>query len=179
MRRFAAGLATALALGLLPAATATATVSAPALLSADHSRPSLDSSYGSGNFGNWRVDEFGLPFFRYTIDEATDPRARLPELAGATQAQHQVGNDHIKGMAYNDGFTQFWSQDRIPQWANLYQAASNHYAGGYGYLDVDGKVLSTSYLDRPKGSSETRDFGVGYARRRLAADWAVVADRSR
>jgi len=150
--------------------------SVPAPLSTDRSTVDLASTYGSGNFGQWAVDQFGLPYYRYELDESTDPRARQPELAGATQAQHQVGNDHIKGMAYNDGYTQFWSQDRLSQWANLYQAASEHYAGGWGYLNVAGKVASTMYLDRPRGSAFRRDFGVGYYRRRLVADGIEVSD---
>ena len=88
----------AVALALSPAA--------PPPLSQDHRPAAVDSAYGSGSFGRWGVDEWGLPRFRYEIDETTDPRAKQPELAGGTLAQHQVGNDHIKGMAYNDGFTQ-------------------------------------------------------------------------
>ena len=96
----------------------------PAPLSADHSPVDINSTYGSGDFGQWGVDQFGLPVYRYSDDEATDPNAKQPELAGGTQAQHQVGNDHIKGMAFNDGYTEFWSQDRLSQWANLYQPSN-------------------------------------------------------
>ncbi len=148
----------------------------PPPLSGDTSPSDLSSTYGSGHFGRWGVDTFGLPFYSYEIDEATDPIAKQPELAGGTQAQHQLGNDHIKGMAYNDGYTQFWSQDRLPQWANLYQPASHHYAGGWGYLNVAGRVASTMYLDRPAGAVYTRQFGVGYDRRHLVADGIDVSD---
>jgi hypothetical protein len=162
------------AMAVAPAAARAAT--APAPLSADTSTPSIASSYGSGSFGHWLGDSFGLPVFDYSADETTDPDAKQPELAGGTSAQHQLGNDHIKGMAYNDGYTQFWSQDRLAQWANLYQASSNHYAGGWGYLDVGGKVASTMYLDRPAGSDFTRTFGVGYYHRHLVADGIDVSD---
>jgi len=159
-----------------PARAATGHAIAPPPLSADTAPADVNSTYGSGDFGRWGVDEFGLPFYSYDIDEATDPMAEQPELAGATQAQHQLGNDHIKGMAYNDGYTQLWSQDRLSQWANLYQASSNHFAGGWGYLNVAGKVASTMYLDRPAGSAYTREFGVGYYRRHLVADGIDVSD---
>jgi hypothetical protein len=79
-------------------------------------------------------------------------------------------------MAYNDGYTEFWSQDRLSQWANLYQASSQHYAGGWGYLNVAGHTASTMYLDRPAGSNFTRVFGVGYYRRHLVADGIDVTD---
>jgi hypothetical protein len=160
-----------LALALTGAADA-----APPALSRDHSQPSLASAYGSGSFGRWQVDAFGLPVYHYTADEQRDRFARQPELGGATRAQHQVGNDHIKGMAYNDGYTQFWSQDRLAQWANVYAPRSRHYAGGYGYLNVGGKAISTLYLDRPAGSRTEREFGVGYYHRMLDADRVRVTE---
>src|SRR3954447_26574324 len=127
----------------------------------------LRSSYGSGNFGRWETDALGLPRFRYDVDESQDPRAKQPELAGGTLAQHQLGNDHIVANAYNDGHTQFWSQDREPQWANLYQPDGRHWSGGYGYLNVGGRVLSTNYADAT--GKPLCWFGVGYYRRDLRA----------
>src|SRR4051812_45481662 len=64
-------------------------------LSSDPSRPSIRSSFGSGSFGHWAVDNFKLPAYRYTIDEETAPQAKQPELNGKTDAWHQVGNDHV------------------------------------------------------------------------------------
>ena len=78
-----------------------------------------------------------LPDYNYTADELTDLDAKQPELDGSSAAQHQVGNDNIKGMAFNDGYTEFWDQDLESQWANLYQPTDRHYAGGYGYLNVN------------------------------------------
>ena len=75
----------AVALSLARAARA---ASAP--LSADSSSPSIASSYGSGSFGRWKVDSFGMPFYLYTADEQTDTEARQPELDGATRAQHEL-----------------------------------------------------------------------------------------
>ena len=129
---------------------------APPPLSTDRSSPSIASTYGSGIFGTWQVDRFGLPTYRYTMDEQTDPRARQPELAGNTDAWSQVGNDHLVANAYNHGYVQLWSQDRTAQWMNRYDAANRHYSGGYGYLDVNGKVVSTLYDDRPAGATTDR-----------------------
>ena len=158
-----------------PTRAAYAAPPAPPALSPDSSS-SIASSYGSGSFGRWGVDAFGLPMYRYTADEQRDPNARQVELDGATRAQHELGNDHIKGMAYNDGYTLLWSQDRLAQWANLYQAQSRHYSGGFGYLNVGGKTLSTLYLDRPVGAQTEREFGVGYYHRRLRADRISIAE---
>jgi hypothetical protein len=170
-------LALRLAVGatLVPALCAVAHASPPPL-SRDHSRPSIASAYGSSAFGRWTVDSFGLPAYRYTADEQRDPDARQIELGGATRAQHQVGNDHIKGMAYNDGYTEFWSQDRLAEWANLYRPESRHYAGGYGYLSVGGKTISTLYLDRPAMARTERGFGVGYYHRQVRDDGVSVVE---
>ena len=173
--RWAACAALALAIAA-PGASA-----APPLLSKDRSQVRIDSSYGNGSFGSWQVDQFGLPAFRYSLDEAADPRAEQPEIyrrTDTTDAWHQVGNDHLQANAYNHGYVELWSQDRLMQWANRYDAANRHYAGGYGYLNVDGKVISTLYADRPAGSEFQRDFGVGYYRKRLAAEGVAVDQRT-
>src|SRR5437764_3420256 len=140
MRRAAALLATVAALVLAGSAAA-----APPRLSQDRSQADVASTYGSGSFGGWGVDRFGLPYYSYETDEAHDPKAAQQETAGKTGAPHQVGNDHIVAAAFNDGYTQFWSQDRLSQWGNDWQPASRHYAGGFGWLNVDGKVASTLY----------------------------------
>src|SRR4051812_13807887 len=165
----------------LLAVPAVATAAAPPLLSKDSSPVRVDSSYGNGHFGSWLVDEFGLPAFRYSLDEAADPRAKQPEIyrrTDTTDAWHQVGNDHLHANAYNHGYLELWSQDRLMQWANKYDAANRHYAGGYGYLNVGGKVVSTLYADRPKGAEFDRDFGVGYYRKHVHAEGMQVDERT-
>jgi hypothetical protein len=162
------GLPLACAAGVLALGGATRAVAAPAPLSSEQASPSIASSYGSGDFGQWGVDQWGLPVYRYSDNQATDPNARQPELAGGTQAQHQVGNDNIKGMAFNDGYTQLWSQGVLAQWANMYSAEHQHYAGGYGYLSVAGTVGSTLYLDHQSGEGFERSFGVGYYRKSIS-----------
>ena len=147
----------AISLGLAAAALA-----APAPLSADHSSPPISSAFGSGSFGKWTVDSFGLPAYDYTIDQATNPIAAQPELNGSTDAWSQIGNDHIVADAFNHGYVQLWSQDRLYQWMNYYDASHEHYAGGFGYINVGGKVISTLYDDRPAGAGTERVFGVGY-----------------
>jgi Glycosyl hydrolase 36 superfamily, catalytic domain/Glycosyltransferase family 36 len=120
---------------------------------------------GSSHFGRWTFDRFGLPAFVYGVDERTDPLARQPELQGGTAAQHQVGNDRIVGQAFNHGYTQLWSQERRAEWANRYDEATRHYAGGFGWLRAGARTLSTLYLDLPARAAE-REFGVGSYRRR-------------
>ena len=148
---------------------AVARQASPPPLSADRSSADVASTYGSGSFGRWIVDRFGLPAYRYDVDERVARRARQPELHGRTAAQHELGNDHDTAAAFNDGYTQLWSQDVLAQWANRFVPAARHYAGGYGYLNVGGRVLSTLYLDRPRGSALERRFGIDYYERQLHA----------
>src|SRR5690349_3923795 len=69
-------------------------------------KPSTDLSYGSGYFGKWIEDEFGLPAFHYTCDQVNDPKAITqvnPGVLASTEHVFQVGNDRIVGMASNYG----------------------------------------------------------------------------
>ncbi|HEY6317748.1 MAG TPA: hypothetical protein VI462_07660 [Acidimicrobiia bacterium] len=169
-------LTTALALVVACCGSNAQASDAPAPLSTAPASQNITSTYGSGIFGNWQVDRFGLPIYRYTIDEETDPRARQTELAGSTDAWSQVGNDRLVANAYNHGYVQLWSQDRTAQWMNRYDAAQGHYAGGYGYLNVNGRAISTLYDDRPAGAATTRQFGVGYYGRDMQTSGTDVND---
>jgi hypothetical protein len=168
-----AGLA---ALLVLAAPLTGSTASAPPPLSADTSPADIASGYGSGDFGTWNVDRFGLPAYRYTMDQEHDPRAQNVELGGSVDAWHQIGNDHIVANAFNHGYVQLWSQDRLGQWTNLAAPSEKHYAGGYGYLRMPGRVLSTLYDDRPADATAERDFGVGYVRKRTTVPQADVEE---
>src|SRR4051812_33243099 len=175
-------LAAACVLSLIAAVASAGPAAAapPPLLSHDRSPVSIDSSYGNGHFGSWLTDEFGLPAFRYELDEAHDARAKQPEIyrrPDTTDAWHQVGNDHLQANAYNHGYVELWSQDRLMQWANKYDPSNRHYAGGYGYLNVGGKVVSTLYPDRSPGTFE-RQFGVGYYRKHVVAEGVDVDQRT-
>ena len=156
-----------LALALLVlAAPASAAAAAPPPLSADTAPVAVDSTVGSGDFGQWGVDSFGLPAYDYKIDEQTNPIAKQTELSGSADAWSQVGNDHVVADAFNHGYVQLWSQDRLYQWMNYYDASHQHYAGGFGYINAGGKVISTLYDDRPAGAETDRSFGVGYYAKR-------------
>jgi len=86
--------AAAIAAVLAPSAPA-----APPPLSADHSPVDTASSYGSGSFGQWTVDGFGLPAYRYDVDELTSPIAPQTELSGSVDAWSQVGKAFKFSMA--------------------------------------------------------------------------------
>ena len=124
---------------ITPGSDAGASTSTSGAFSWNAPIPPIDSTYGSGHFGQWGVDGFGLPTYHYTVDQQTDPIARQAELAGGTDAWSQVGNDRVKADAFNQGYTELWSQDRLAQWINKLDASHDHMGGGFGYLNVDGK----------------------------------------
>jgi hypothetical protein len=170
-------LAAALASACVLAAAAPASA-VPPPLSREKTRPSIASTYGSGDFGQWIVDAHKLPAYRYDVEELTSPIAPQPELSGNVNAWSQVGNDRVVADASNHGYTQLWSQDRLYQWTNYYDAAHDHFAGGFGYLNVDGRVISTLYDDRPERARTERVFGVGYYEKQTAVSGLAESDRT-
>jgi len=155
-----------LAVGALWVAGGEPAAAAPPPLSADTGPVNISSTYGSGDFGRWRVDGWGLPAYDYAIDQNRDPIAKQPELSGSVDAWSQIGNDHLVADGVNHGYVQLWSQDRLYQWMNYYDASHQHYSGGFGYVNTGGKVISTLYDDRPAGGATDREFGVGYYAKR-------------
>jgi hypothetical protein len=166
-------------LGVLAVLVGAAPVGAtgPAPLSSERGRVDVRSSAGSGIFGRWFVDGFGLPAYRYRLDPDRDPRTRQPELDGSSDAWHQLGNDHVVATAHTRGHVQLWSQDRAYQWVNLAEPSVGQHAGGYGYLrTADGRVVSTLYADRSAGARTRRDFGAGYFGRLTALSGLAVQE---
>src|SRR5581483_4465120 len=131
-----------------------------------------NKTYGSGHFGIWIEDEFGLPAFHYTCDQVNDPKAKTELNPGgilsATEHIHQVGNDRIVAVASNYGHVRVRQDEGAPKFLNDYAPDRGAFAGGLGYL-TDGKsALSTFYSGGEK--SFERIFGVGYFRKKLTGD---------
>ncbi|MFW9901290.1 MAG: GH36-type glycosyl hydrolase domain-containing protein [Candidatus Thorarchaeota archaeon] len=123
-------------------------------------------SYGSGHFGEWIEDEYGLPAYRYTCDQTVDPKAITPmnEIWHAkTDHWHQVGNDRIVAVASNYGYIQVRQDEGGPKFLNVYDPEYQHYAGGFGYLN-DGKSVITTFYTKQHPLFE-RVFGIGYYRK--------------
>lgn len=136
---------------------------------ADSSPPGIAKPYGSGHFGEWIEDEFGLPAYRYTCDQSTDAKAVTsvtPGILSPTEHVHQVGNDRIIAIASNDGHVRVRQDEGAPKFLDDYAPESGQYGGGIGYLTDGAESLSTLY----SGNSETFDrvFGIGYFRKRVA-----------
>ncbi|NIM95998.1 MAG: hypothetical protein GTO18_20045 [Anaerolineales bacterium] len=125
-----------------------------------------DKAYGSGAFGEWIEDDFGLPAYRYTCDQINDPKAVSPTnpiWRSPTDHSHQIGNDRLVAVASNYGYIQVRQDEGSPKFLNDFDPDRNMYAGGFGYLTDGENVLSTFY---PGGSeSFERIFGIGYLRK--------------
>lgn len=138
-------------------------------------------AFGSGNFGEWIEDEHGLPAYRYTCHQQSEPRAVSPTnpmWRASTDHSHQLGNDRLVAVASNYGYVQVRQDEGGPKFLNDYDPVSGHFAGGFGYLTDGQAILSTFY---PGGAdSFERIFGMGYYRKNVhgtnfSADQVIFA----
>ena len=132
-------------------------------------------AFGSGYFGEWIEDEFGLPAYRYTCDQINDPKAITPmneQWRANTEHLHQVGNDRIVGVASNYGYIQVRQDEGSPKYLNEFYPEQGQYAGGFGYLTDGNKFLSTFYPGN--ADSFQRTFGIGYYRKKVIGHEYVV-----
>jgi hypothetical protein len=128
-------------------------------------------AYGSGYFGDWIEDEFGLPAFHYRCDQINDPKARTelnPGILGASEHIHQVGNDRIVAVASNYGHVRVRQDEGAPKFLNDFAPERGCFGGGFGYLTDGNATLSTFYLEQAK--SFERIFGIGYFRKKVLGD---------
>lgn len=131
----------------------------------EKSMPAVETGkvFGSGHFGDWITDRFGLPAYRYTCDQRTDPHAKTithPNNLGATDHLHLVGNDRVVGVASNFGYVQVRQDEGSPKYLNDYWPEENRYAGGLGYLTDGNEVVGTYYPG--SGAGFERILGEGY-----------------
>jgi hypothetical protein len=121
--------------------------------------------YGSGYFGTWITDDYGLPAYKYTCNQITDPKAITPtykEFRLSTDQSHEVGNDRLVGVASNYGYIQIRQDEGSPKFLNDYNPPAKQFGGGFGYLTDNKSVISTFYT----GSDQfERVFGIGYYRK--------------
>lgn len=130
-----------------------------------------EKSYGSGYFGKWIEDEFGLPAFHYQCDQTTDPKAVTqvnPGILTATEHVFQIGNDRITAIASNYGHVRVRQDEGAPKFLNDYAPDRGWFSGGFGYL-CDGKTKLSTYYP---GNAKTFDrvFGAGYLRKKVGGE---------
>jgi hypothetical protein len=125
-------------------------------------------AYGSGHFGEWFDDAFGLPAYRYTCNQTIDPKAASPvhkEWRSPTDHTHQVGNNRLIAAVSNYGYLQVRQDEGSPKFLNDYSPEHNHYGAGIGFLADGNMMLSTYYSG--KEESFDRTLGIGYLRKRV------------
>ena len=128
----------------------------------------FDRSYGSGYFGKWIEDEFGLPAFHYTCDQTSDSKAVTPMNPGVlTSTEHifQVGNDRVVALASNYGHVRVRQDEGAPKFLNDYAPDRGWFGGGFGYV-ADGSTTLSTY-NAGSAKSFERIFGAGYFRKKV------------
>lgn len=139
----------------------------------------LSCTRGSGVFGQWVVDDQGLPAYQYDFDAAGDPRGAWVRSDGSVRTEHlfQLGNDRIIGVADNRGFVQLFSRDRGPVFLNRVSLVQGRSGGGYSYLAEGTTVWATPPHLAPAGAWSSQRFGMGYARYETIFDGVQVVHR--
>jgi hypothetical protein len=123
-------------------------------------------AFGSGHFGGWITDEFGLPASRYASNQSSDPAAVTPvhpQRRSATDHTLQVGNDRLVAAVSNYGYVQVRQDEGGPKFLNDYAPDHGLYGAGIGFL-TDGETILSAYFPG-HGESFERVFGEGYYRK--------------
>ena len=148
----------------MPAFASSLQVLAPGAESEPRSK--AKKAYGSGHFGEWIADEFGLPAYSYTCNQVADPKAVSPvhkEWRSPTDHTHQVGNDRLVAAVSNYGYVQVRQDEGSPKFLNDYFPEESRYGAGIGFLTDGKQVLSTYYPGN--SASFDRILGEGYIRK--------------
>jgi hypothetical protein len=126
----------------------------------------VPKAYGSGHFGDWVTDQFGLPAYRYTCNQLTDPKASSPvHKVWRAPSEHtlQIGNDRVVAAVSNYGQVQVRQDEGSPKFLNDYSPEQGRYGGGIGFLTDGNEILSTYYPGNAR--SFDRILGQGYFRK--------------
>lgn len=137
--------------------------------------PAHSTAYGSGHFGEWTEDQFGLPAYHYTCQQTTDPNAVTPVYLvwrSPTDHTHQVGNDRLVVAASNYGYVQVRQDEGSPKFLNDYLPERSQYGGGIGFLSDGHELLSTYYPGNAR--SFDRTFGMGYFRKKVTGGHSSI-----
>ena len=115
-------------------------------------------------FGTWFTDRFGLPAFRYTLNQDTDARAGYETSHGISRDHwHQVGNDRVLATVHNDSHVQLWYGERHSVWLTQWAPAARRYGAASGFLHItDGGSWSITHAALQNEPTYQRTFGCGY-----------------
>lgn len=134
-------------------------------------------AYGSGKYGSWIQDEYGMPAFKYETNqyniEEKMPMVN-PNGLWSDYRNHisQIGNDRVVLLLSNFGYVRLRQDEGSPKLLNDWNPENHQYAGGFGYLKTNNGTLSTFYKEQ---ENFERIFGYGYfAKKVWNDDFAVT-----
>lgn len=121
-------------------------------------------AYGSGSFGEWIEDEYGMPVYNYTCNQYQLPEemplTRKKSVWGDYRNHYsQIGNDRIIGLVSNFGYVKIREDEGGCKFLNDYYPEGRQYAGGFGYFVSGEDCISTFYQEQ---KNFVRQFGCGY-----------------
>jgi hypothetical protein len=128
---------------------------------------------GSGHFGHWFTDEFGLPAYEYTCNHELDPKALYFTVDGSSRDHwHQLGNDRFNLLAHNGGFVEIMESSRGLQWITRRDTRRMQAGGGIGIIqDVESRsAWSDLFSQTNYRNGYRRVFGTGYFRKTSQRD---------
>ena len=124
--------------------------------------------HGSGVFGQLGARRARAPVLPlHARPAAPRPRPCRPRSPAAATRGTSSATTRSSRRPTTAATSQLWSQRRTYQWINTSTRRRRHFAGGYGYLRVGGRTISTLYDDLPASAGATRRFGTGYVERYL------------
>ncbi len=139
--------------------------------------PVEPESSGSGIHGVWEPDRFGLPSYRYTINQLEDPRAATYTSRGSSSDHwHQLGNDAITLTAHNGGYIQFWDWSRGGKCINRYRPESDSYSGGFRFVRTERDTPWNTLYQPGEFPLYERLFGTGYVRKETLRDGLRIVE---
>lgn len=99
---------------------------------------------GHGVYGQWKLDPDKLPAYLYELNNRRDRLAYFANSQNLDRRDHwhQIGNDHVTGLAGNDGVVQVYLADRGGIFLNRYVPEADTPTDLRGYFDVFvGRIL--------------------------------------
>ena len=138
-----------------------------------------DCTTGSGSFGEWFIDDQGLPAYRYRADQHTLAAASWFNTEGRERRDHwfALGNDRLNVLFANDGTFEVVTQDRGVTYLNKIDEAQHNFGGGFSFVDDGEAAWCTAYKWRPTPAATLREQHVGWSESATEHNGLRVAHR--
>ena len=126
-------------------------------------------AYGSGKYGRWIKDEYGMPAFKYESNQY-NLEEKMPMVnSNALWSDYrnhisQIGNDRVVLLLSNFGYVRLRQDEGGAKLMNDWNPENHQYAGGFGYLKTDHDILTTFYQEQ---NNFERIFGYGYFKKNV------------